>query len=280
VSLGVSSLLVHSLLVPVSGNGGWAAAGLPQAHALARVHLVADRLPLERSAPVVVLVHGFNAGPGVFDGIAPGLARRGLQVVRFRYDDGASLERSADAFVRAVRTLRGLCSPASVAVIGHSMGGLVARRAMTVGRAETLAEPGGRPLIRLITVASPFGGFRLANPTRVRLLRILAVPFGGRKSFVDLASGSGFIRRPGALGANVAHFKTETHEEGQTRLDGRGRRASDTVARRRNQRNPLVDSDARVRIVSVDAGHLGVLDGQAGAPPVLWAALEASGLFP
>lgn len=275
----ISRLLLASTIVMASGGVESQAATAPQAGVLARLQLVPDKLPLESSKPVIILVHGINAGPEFFDVLGPALARRGFQVVRFRYDHGADLERSADRFVTAVRTLRNLCSPPSITVIAHSMGGLVARRAMTTGRAQTLAEPAGGLPIRLVTVASPFGGFRVANLARLRLLRILAAPFGGSESHACLGSRATFIRQPGSLGANVSHVKAETEEEGKTRLDRQGRRRPDTVARRENQRNSLVDSDARARVVQINAGHVGAIENHREVPRVLWDALADAGML-
>jgi len=275
----ISGLLLASMVGAASGAAGSPVASSHPADVLARLQLVPDQLPLESSKPVVVLVHGINAGPEVFDVLARGLAQRGFQVVRFRYDYEDNLERSADRFVRAVRTLRNLCAPPSITVIAHSMGGLVARRAMTVGRPETLAEPAGGLPIRLVTVASPFGGFSEANLTRLWVVRILAAPFGVMESHANLGSRSSFICQPGSLGANVSHVKAETEEEGKTRLDWRGRRERDTVARRRNQRNPIVDADARARVVHIDAGHVGVIEDHREVPQIFWDALEDSGML-
>lgn len=230
--------------------------------------LTAVRLPLDPRRPVVVWVHGYDPAQGEADPLLRDLERRGHQLVRFRYDWRERMDRSADTLVRAVRALRAEYSLPGLTVVGHSQGGLISRKAMTVGRGLTLA---GDVPIDLWTIASQFAGYGSANFTY--LLPKVNI-FGVKASHRDLRSWSPFMRRPGALGPNVRHVKVETRERGKQRLEG-GRLVDDCSAPRQNQ--PQVDSDPRlVHRVTLDLGHVGVLrDDHGRVPEALHAVLDA-----
>ena len=179
--------------------------------------------------------------------------------MRFRYDYRERMDRSADTLVRALRALRAEYSLQRLMVVGHSQGGLVARKAMTVGRELTLA---GDVPIDLWTIASQFAGYGSANMT---YLLPKANIFGVKASHRDLRSWSRFIRHPGALGANVRHVKVETRERGKQRLEN-GRLVDDCSAPR--QERTEIDTDPRLaHWVALDLGHVGVLRDDAGRVP-------------
>lgn len=230
--------------------------------------LTADRLPLDPRRPVVVWVHGYDPAQGEADPLLRDLERRGYQIVRFRYDWGQDMDGSADALVRAVRALRAEFGLKRLTVVAHSQGGLVSRKAMTVGREPTLA---GDVPIDLVTIASQFPGYGSANFTY--LLPKVNI-FGVKASHRDLRSWSPFIRHPGALGANVRHIKIETRERGKQRLEN-GKRVDDCSAP--NQPQPEVDADPRlVHKATLDLGHVGVLrDDRGRVPDALRAVLDA-----
>lgn len=221
--------------------------------------LTPDRLPLDPTRSVVVWVHGYDPVPVDFDPLAAELRRRGHQVVRFRYDWRQRMDRSADELVAALEALRAEYRLPRLRVIAHSQGGLVARRALTVGRARTLADDGPTDLV---TIASQFPGYASANGT---YLMPRVNWFGVQPAHRDLRSWSPFVRRPGRLGDDVRHFKVETLERGKTRLEG-GRQVDDCSAPRQAQ--PRVDADPRVaQRVALDRGHVGVLRDDAGRVP-------------
>ncbi|HVZ93584.1 MAG TPA: alpha/beta fold hydrolase [Phycisphaerales bacterium] len=102
---------------PDSGEaGGWARLD-PQSHPL--------------SNRIVLLVHGLDEPGNVWDDLAPELARAGHTVVRFDYPNDQALADSADALASALRDLRAVHGVASVSIVGHSMGGLIARDVLT-----------------------------------------------------------------------------------------------------------------------------------------------------
>lgn len=254
--------------VPLVALFALAAAGAAKASVWTEHALTADRLPLDPRRPVVVWVHGYDPAQGEADPLLRDLARRGHQVVRFRYDWRQRMDGSADALVLALRALRAEYSLPRLMVVAHSQGGLISRKAMTVGRPLTLA---GDVPIDLWTIASQFPGYNSANMTY--LLPKVNI-FGVKASHRDLRSWSPFIRHPGALGANVRHVKVETAERGKRRLED-GRLVDDCSAPRQPQ--PEVDADPRlVHKVTLDLGHVGVLrDDQGRVPDALRAVLDA-----
>lgn len=211
-----------------------------------------------RGERVAVVVHGINPVHADLGPLEGDLVGRGFRVLRFVYDDRAHLERSAEALARALRDLCAATHPQQVAVVAHSMGGLVSRRALTT--AHGLQALPTR--FRLITIASPFGGFFSAN--------FSLLDFGlGPRVYRSLGSWSRFIRRPGELIPQADHVKLETLEEGK-RLDG----ADDAVLTLKRQRRKRVDATARRRHV-LALGHVGsIRDANRRVPPgtrlLLW----------
>lgn len=227
--------------------------------------LTPDATPFDATRPVVVIVHGWDPEPGQFDPLGRELAARGYSVVRWRWDWRGNMEAAADALVRGVRALVAEHRLPDLRVFAHSQGGLLARRAMTRGRAETLADT---VPIRLVTLASPFGGFWSANGTYTMPWNI----FGIAASHRQLRSWSRFIRRPGALGANVEHVKVDTDEPGRTRIKD-GRVVKDASLKPRNERQRAVDA-AAARRYALALGHSGPLSDDGRLRPELVAILD------
>jgi triacylglycerol lipase len=110
----------------------------------------------ERPVRPLLLIHGIVCNRGVWRGWLERLRREGFAPIR-----AVNLEPLfADLGVHAARVereLRGLqreCNGARVAVIAHSMGGLVARAA--------LRSTGPEVIGRIVTLASPHHGTRIA----------------------------------------------------------------------------------------------------------------------
>lgn len=238
---------------------------------------------------LAVVVHGINPVHADLDPLCRDLLARDYRVLRYVYDDSAPLAESALGLRRALATLQRASKPRDLAVVAHSMGGLVSRRALS---ADDLKPPhktklrrtyrgGGRwrtrrvrvgpepeplpPLagrITFLSVASPFGGFRSANWSRL--------DFGlGRPVFRDLGTRASFIRKPGQLAAGVTHVKVETDEEGHRRHDGK----SDESVPLKSQRQGTVDGAAS-EVLRLDLGHVGsIRDLQEEVPAELQAIL-------
>jgi triacylglycerol lipase len=121
---------------------------------------------------VVVLIHGLFATAGVLRPMRSALERhRGLHVASFSYPPGPGAESLAD---RLASLLAEVPHDASIHLVGHSMGGIIARH-YAVFRDD--------PRVRSTTaLATPFGGVRGAD--------LLGVPFAR-----DIARESTLLRK-------------------------------------------------------------------------------------
>jgi pimeloyl-ACP methyl ester carboxylesterase len=248
-----------------------------------------DRLlKLNTGAPVTLLVHGCTGSAGNFYTLADVFAFHGQQTVCFNYDDRDSMWVTVDQLDQALRTLAGCLNPPAITIIGHSQGGLIARK--TLVRAAT--DPPGWASgvrLRLVTISSPFGGIEAARhcgSTTVHLLSLgLTVPIcwmiSGDKWF-EITAASDFIRRPGRLPTALdGYFKVDTDERGTCRrLDHRGRCLEDDfVFSLSEQYNADIDTDAQVNKVEIKAGHAGVIGSATNAPEKLVRILQTHGIL-
>lgn len=120
---------------------------------------LASRVPLEVSHAddVVVVVHGFFASAGVFRPMSRSLvSEAGAKVASFTHAPGAGIDRIARSLKVLVDKIP---SGARVHLVGHSLGGLVAR--------WYVQEHGGHERVaQTISLGSPFGGTERAKRFR------------------------------------------------------------------------------------------------------------------
>lgn len=117
----------------------------------------------------VVLVHGFLGDPTNFLVAQRYLAAAGIgNVASFSYAPRVDYQRLAVQLGRAVDSLCAAMGASAVDVIGHSLGGLVARYLVEM-------EPGA-PVRRLVTLGAPY----FANPLPARELAV----FGASDLFI------------------------------------------------------------------------------------------------
>lgn len=243
-------------------------------------------LHLDSSHPVNVLVHGCFGSSGQFRGLAQVLAFHGQQTVCFTYDDRNGLTRTATELRRAVDQLSGQTRAPQITVIGHSMGALISRKSLTE---LPLAPPPSRQAdLRLVTISGPFDGIGSAktcgnpwlHPLTLGLLAASCHIVTGPK-WADITYTSRFIREPGVLVPQVgSYLKIDTDERGTCRREERGRCVEDDdVFSLAEQRNPLVEADARARRVEVRAGHVEIVGDKRVAPMKLIAALQEQGVL-
>lgn len=111
---------------------------------------------------VVVFVHGFMAAGPVFDPMRAFVeARAGVGTLDLTY---GPLERFESVVDRFAAVIEGVGEGRSIDVVGHSLGGIVAR--------WYLQERGGAARVgRLVTLASPHAGTRAARMATVRIAR-------------------------------------------------------------------------------------------------------------
>lgn len=201
-------------------------------------------------ARVALLVHGINPVHEDLDALAADLQARGMTVLRFVYDDSDRLDLSAERLARGIEDLARKRGLSRLDIVAHSMGGLVARRALTQGHG---LEPLGLE-IKFLSVASPFGGFGSANWSRLDMGL-------GRKVFRDLGTRSSFIREPGELIRGVAHTKVETDEHNHTH-----RGQDDDSVPLKSQAQAKVDA-AAARRFRLSYGHVGSISDEEGRVP-------------
>ncbi len=128
-------------------------------------------------ARVVLLIHGLDEPGSIWDELAPALGEAGHATVRFEYPNDQAISDSGELLDTALRRLRAR-SVERVSIVAHSMGGLVARDALTrPGFADR--EPEARSAVdRLITIGtphagSPWAGMQWASEVREQAERLL-----------------------------------------------------------------------------------------------------------
>lgn len=242
---------------------------------------------LDSSKPVTVLVHGCNGSAGRFRSLAQLYAFHGQQAVCFSYDDRASLVDSAAQLAAAVGALTGRMRNRDITVIGHSIGGLVARKAME-GELSTEWERDGVN-VNLVTVSAPVSGIAVANPCGYRSLHWASlgmVPLTcwaiTGDNWYEITASSDFIRRPGPLVASVRHYvKVVTDErEACRRRDAEGAcLESDDIFSLAEQYQPIIDGYPRLANVQVASGHVEIVGYKGVAPRQLISILQQQGLL-
>jgi pimeloyl-ACP methyl ester carboxylesterase len=245
-------------------------------------------LELEPARPLVVFVPGWGDDGTRFREMALRFELQGQQVACYDYDQRQSLEESSGRLARDLEELETRLQPSRIVVLGHSMGGLVARRALVQDRKDALRSGEGFTY-RLITVASPFGGIRSSADCGRNWLH--ALTFGASalvcslvagNTWQELPPGSAFVTHPGTLLPEVEEaiqvVTDERHACRRRAVDG-SCLTPDSVFTLGEQRNPTIERDPRVHRLQVTAGHVEIV-GEVGIPPAkLIAILEGQGVL-
>ncbi len=139
-------------------------------------------------ADSVILVPGLFAGESSMDLIRQSLAKQGIPVATFRYANQLPIDTAANGLANALAELQASEPTRQIAIVTHSLGGIVARAAL---------EPDHRSsyqVKRLIMVGPPNHGSALAAYSANDLSQYIA-SLGGE--YVDLgvlnSAASGFI---------------------------------------------------------------------------------------
>ncbi|KPK49955.1 MAG: hydrolase [Thiotrichales bacterium SG8_50] len=248
----------------------------------------ADRsVHLNSHQPVTVLVHGCKGSAGRFRSLAQLYAFHGQQAVCFSYDDRASLVHSSDELVTALEELSGHMQNRQLSVLGHSMGGLVARKALE----RTRPDPWQRDDVnlKLLTISAPFAGigiaehcgYKTAHWLTLGIVPAICMAITG-DNWYEITSASEFIRRPGPLLPSVQRYlKIVTDERDTCRRRGENGRcvASDYVFSLDEQYQPLIDSAPQLINVEVDAGHVEIVGDKNIIPRKLLAILQEQNML-
>lgn len=245
------------------------------------------RLHLDSQSPVTVVVHGQSSSPRQFRSLAGAFALHGQQTVCFKYNDRDSLAKSSHELIIAIEALANVLRHPEITVLGHSQGGLVARRAFIMERADRLDANTAK--IKLITVSAPFGGIKSAIPCNSRaltwlslgLIKPLCYLISGDK-YKEITPNSEFIRHPGRLVPAISsHLEIITDEAGTCRhYDNRGACVEDDyVFGIDEQINRRVDNDSRFSSVLVKSGHVAIVGNATTAPQKLVGILQREGML-
>lgn len=237
--------------------------------------------------PMTILVHGCNGSAGRFRALAQLYAFHGQQAACFSYDDRDSLMVSSGQLITALDELAGHLRNRSVTVIGHSMGGLVARKAMEHERRAQWRQNDVN--INLATVSAPFAGIAVASTCGNKVLHWLSLgtlPAScwavSGDNWYEITAQSEFIRNPGPLLGSVRRYlKVVTDERDTCRRKSEDGTCleSDYIFSLAEQYQPVVDSYAQLTNVQVDAGHVEIVGYKQVAPRKLLQILQQQGML-
>jgi len=127
----------------------------------------------ERGGQSVILVHGLDDPGLIWQDLAPALARQGFRVFILSYPNDQPIRDSAAFFFRQLQEFAGRAGwerAAPVAIVSHSMGGLVTREMLTspaLGYARAEEARLVPPLSHFIMIGTPNHGSAFS---RLRLL--------------------------------------------------------------------------------------------------------------
>ncbi|MDA7746471.1 lipase family protein [Psychromonas sp.] len=222
-------------------------------------------LKFNSDEPITILVHGCNDSAGRFTSLAKLYAFHGQQTACFSYDDRDSLVRSADNLVSAIDSLSVSTNNRNISIIGHSMGGLISRKAM-----ETSSLNNNEDLnIQLVTVSAPLAGIKAANSCSSNTLNWLSLGIVPGicwgitgNNWNEITATSSFINQTEPLSSSVQRYlKIVTNEQNTCREQnplGQCIR-SDYVFELSEQYHPIIDHYAQITNIQVDAGHVEIV---------------------
>jgi pimeloyl-ACP methyl ester carboxylesterase len=136
--------------------------------------------PYDPSRVPVLFVHGFGGSPRDFSSLAQSLDAERFQPWFYFYPSGAPLDGVSDHLARSLAQLEVTHGFEELAMVAHSMGGLVGRDAI-FKHAQPRAED---PVRLFITLATPWGGVERARTSPITL-----------PALEDMAPSSDFLRR-------------------------------------------------------------------------------------
>ena len=242
-------------------------------------------LHLNSHEPVTVIVHGCFSSAGRFRSLADVFAFHGQQTVCFNYDDRDSLTKSSQELITAIEGLAAVLEKPDIRIIGHSQGGLVARRALIQERSDHIDL--NEVDIDLVTISAPFGGIAAAAHCGSKPLAWLSLGLTkplcqiitGRK-YSEIHANADFILNPGQLSPLVEeHLKIVTDEANTCRVtNDQGECVQDDFVFSLNEQNQRdVDADAGTTSLLVKAGHVEIVGDANTAPEKLIGILQQQG---
>lgn len=194
---------------------------------------------------------------------------------------------ASEQLVSALGAMAGKMRNRDITVIGHSMGGLVARKAME-GERRTEWERDGVS-VNLVTVSAPISGIAAANTCGQRSLHWaslgtvpLACWFITGDNWFEITASSDFIRRPAPLVSSVQRYVKVVTDERETCRQRNPAGAcveSDYIFSLEEQYQPIIDGYPRLTNVQVASGHVEIVGYKGVAPRQLVSILQQQGLL-
>lgn len=250
-------------------------------------HQKSDELNLNSQEPVIIIVHGCFSSAGRYRTLADVYAFHGQQTVCFNYDDRERLTSSSTELIKAIEELSLVLQEPKIMLIGHSQGGLVARRALIEERSDRIDASDIE--IDLATISAPFGGIEAATHCGSKTLAWLSLGLvkpicqliTGRK-YQDIPANSDFISKPGNLIPSVnRHLKIVTDEVNTCRVyDEHGACIEDDfVFSVDEQKQQVVDTQPGLIPLVVKAGHVEIVGDSDTVPRKLIELLQQQGFL-
>jgi hypothetical protein len=222
-------------------------------------------LQFNTAYPITILVHGCNGSAGRFRALAQLYAFHGQQTACYSYDDRDSLVKSADKLVTAIKSLSSKTDNQNLSIVGHSMGGLISRRAMEIGNLSS----DDKLKIQLVTVSAPLSGIKSANTCSSNTLNWLSlgiipgICWGiTGDNWNEITYTSNFINEIKPLSPSVeSYLKIVTNEKDSCRRKNPQGQCieSDYVFDLEEQYQPTIDNYTQVKNIQVDAGHVEIV---------------------
>lgn len=244
-------------------------------------------LELNSQEPVTILVHGCSASNGEFRSLSDVLAFHSQQSFCFRYNDRESLDKSAKKLTKAINELGTYLKNPNIHIIAHSMGGLIARKALVQNPENAINK---NIAIKMATVSTPFSGIEdsktCANPyVRVGTLGIhdLACWIVSGNKWYEITPSSDFIQHPGELSSTVSqHILIATDEQDSCRYKDEQNRCieDDYVFSLNEQKLPYSQNKGERKDIVLKAGHVEIVGKFDHSPRKLITTLQNEGFIP
>lgn len=241
---------------------------------------------LNSQEPVTILVHGCSASDGEFRSLSEVLAFHSQQSFCFRYDDRESLDKSAKDLTKAINELGKYLENPDIHIIAHSMGGLIARKALTQGPNNIIND---NIKIKMATISTPFSGIEeaktCANPyVRFATLGIhdlICWMISGDKWY-EITPTSDFIQKPGKLSTAVStHILIATDEKDSCRYTDELNRCveDDYVFSLNEQKLSYSQKNNKRKDIVIKAGHVEIVGKYDHSPQKLIKTLQSEGFI-
>ncbi len=248
-----------------------------------------NMLKLNTIEPVVIIVHGCYSSAANYNALAKVFAFHGQQSICFNYNYRDSMMKSSSLLIKAIAQLSEPMENRKFIIIGHSQGGLVARKALIKEREDSLIGQVQDLDLELITISSPFAGIRSADHCGKRIYLFLTlglqIPIckmlSGDK-WDEITSYSDYIREPGHLIPEVQNFfQMITNEKDSCRqVDGNGQCLEDDyVFSLEEQYYHKIASSPKVTQIEIKAGHTEIIGNQIYSPVKLIQSLQTIGIL-